>query len=257
MEADRAWRYFDFDSNWDRFLPVWQSDEVQTVLENDVNAWSGASISAWRRGMPLWELADWRWEIRIEERVLRLEADLYGSSRSAFDSFKRTMRTTLNRNYRSEWEVREAYEEIVLGSLAKELAPKEGSIDSLYVDGAHDGYANALALVASKLFPGSEPQIVKRHGDDSVILAEEHIVFDLLDFYGWVHLKDESCDQNISASRTECLSSWTIQVIGPRTSATITTTFGLDPGEFGTENKTKNVIKTHITVSVSTIIRIS
>ena len=34
-----AWRYYDFDANWDKVYKVWQGDAVQNVLEPDMEEW--------------------------------------------------------------------------------------------------------------------------------------------------------------------------------------------------------------------------
>ena len=34
-----AWRYYDFDANWDKVYEVWQGDIVQDVLQPHMEEW--------------------------------------------------------------------------------------------------------------------------------------------------------------------------------------------------------------------------
>ena len=74
-----AWRYYDFDANWDKVYKVWQSDAVQDVLKPDMEEWckkhayykrdedGNLHKPTWHRGDSLWRysvttmpLARWR-----------------------------------------------------------------------------------------------------------------------------------------------------------------------------------------------------
>ena len=61
-----AWRYYDFDANWDKVYEVWQGDAVQDALQPDMEEWykehayydSGEDGNlhkpTWHRGDSLW-----------------------------------------------------------------------------------------------------------------------------------------------------------------------------------------------------------
>ena len=60
-----AWRYYDFDANWDKVYKAWQGDAVQDALEPDVEEWceqayytdaGGHKVHpTWHRGDSLWQ----------------------------------------------------------------------------------------------------------------------------------------------------------------------------------------------------------
>ena len=61
-----AWRYYDFDANWDKVYKVWQGDAVQDVLKPDMEEWCEKHAyynrdedghlrkPTWHRGDSLW-----------------------------------------------------------------------------------------------------------------------------------------------------------------------------------------------------------
>ena len=56
-----AWRYYDFDANWDKVYKVWQGDAVQDELERAMLDWCEGHPRPhmrkprWQRGDSLWQ----------------------------------------------------------------------------------------------------------------------------------------------------------------------------------------------------------
>ena len=53
-----AWKYYDFEANWDKVYEVWQGDAVQDALEPHMKTWckydehedDGSMHTKWHRG---------------------------------------------------------------------------------------------------------------------------------------------------------------------------------------------------------------
>ena len=70
-----AWRYYDFDANWDKVYEVWQGDAVQDVLQPHMEEWceeraycdqdedGNLHKPTWHRGDSLWRysVTDYHW----------------------------------------------------------------------------------------------------------------------------------------------------------------------------------------------------
>lgn len=175
------WRYYDFDTNWDEFWRVWNSDEVQDVLEHSMDAWceNEAPIgSSWKRGDSLWRLSrtDY-WDTCIRQAVeAKIEDD------RMLESYRKMMRA-------KGWPCA-GLPMTLWKSLYDELSPKHGTLASLILVGGKNYVSEALYAAAESLFPGHTVHYFGsdcQAQDDEILIVDpggsHGIVFDLYGYY--------------------------------------------------------------------------
>ena len=110
-----AWRYYDFDANWDKVYKVWQGDAVQDALEPDMKQWCEEYAyfnvdeegrqrkPTWHRGDSLWQysVSDYHSE-RSLEAADRLMASENVAERLLADARRRKLDITLDELYETE-----------------------------------------------------------------------------------------------------------------------------------------------------------
>ena len=86
-----AWRYYDFDANWDKVYEVWQGDAVQGVLAPDMEEWCEEEVyldrdedgrlhkPTWHRGDSLWQYSwsDYHAEPSMEAANTLMESEMW------------------------------------------------------------------------------------------------------------------------------------------------------------------------------------
>lgn len=184
------WKLFDFDTHFDAFWDAWNKDDVQSALHDVMEEWCAehaypnedGSRPTWRRGDPLWHLSiSDAWQTFLDDAVMKR------LPKSPYALYKRTMEAS-RLPVMDEY----AYHDMVLAyvcrsdeytQLVQEYEPKPGTLDSLVMFGGETHLAFPLALCARHMFPGATIILGENVRGKFVLMPDEGIVFDLVDFY--------------------------------------------------------------------------
>ena len=193
-----AWRYYDFDANWDKVYKVWQGDAVQDVLEQDMDDWCDERAyydrdedghlrkPTWHRGDSLWQysVTDYHAERSLEAANLLMETEnmavqlLAAVRRGGLDI---TLDQLCGRNEPTEtWN--RAFEEC-----KRRCQPKRGTLESMILWAGEEFLQEAHFVCACELFPEEQIAVAEMPGDlySRVTLCKQHLVFDFLGY--WWH----------------------------------------------------------------------
>jgi len=147
----RNWSFYDFDKNWDEFYRVWQTDEVQHVLEKEINFFCVTCPSfinvhsglddelkprIWERGDPLWHLEDSNYhEDRIIRKVYKKMDD-----ENIYNNYIKSMSHVFPGRRSDTEEFNYTIDDFFLKVFRNECAPQRHTIDSLFLTGGKKFY---------------------------------------------------------------------------------------------------------------------
>jgi len=173
------WNYYDFDQNWETFLQVWKSHEVQHSMLLDIEASKLLGFFAnYRKGEPLWKYTrTLYWKLKINE-IARADAD---SKNHAF-KIKKSLH-----NFGLNIDVKTFYDKVYISRIASDYNPKPDTIDSFIMPEGSYIFLKSLALCAKILFPDDSVRIDFVNLRRCVVIKEKHIIFDLFGYYFWEH----------------------------------------------------------------------
>lgn len=197
-----GWSYYDLDKHWGKFFETWSSDEVQTVLYNDVKDLCQASLPLWRKNDPLWQLVEdgWFWS-RWGYRMQMLEEATYGKD------IRKHSKSAICRA--ANIKASEGFVDVLVARLRedlyKESRPKPGTLDSLLLIPRRELLHTALLETACHLVPDSRIFSLDIESGSYVVLPDEHLVLDLLGFYWFKGEKDADWDPQIFEELFRCV----------------------------------------------------
>ena len=197
-----AWKYYDFDANWDKVYKAWQGDAVQDVLEPDMMEWCEERACydrdeagqlqkpTWHRGDSLWQysITDYHAERSMEAANKLMESENVGANllaavrRGGVDI---THDQLCGRDDATElWN--RAFDEC-----ERRCLPKRGTLESMILWAGEEFLEDAHLVCACELFPEEQVAVAECPGDHyrRVFLCKQHRVFDMLGYWG--HKQDD------------------------------------------------------------------
>jgi hypothetical protein len=191
MTTTQQWKYYDFDANWNEFLSVWKTDQVQTELEEDMATWceneayyitdehGNKKTPIWTKGEPLWHLSrtDY-WSNQLDKKA-QYEIAQY----DLVNTFHNRLEQVLGQTFTKDL-ITQLFHEKCYDYIYDHYKPKPDTIDSLILVLGKNYISTALLTVAELLFPDCEVCFENHNTAGDTILIKEHkLVFDLLDYY--------------------------------------------------------------------------
>lgn len=121
------WTYYDFDKNWSTVWKLWNTDEVQDVLEEQMGLWGVPynDVKPWKRGDSLWKYSrtDY-WANKI-----MCEANEYVEENRMVHQYAKTMRDLGFKL--SKEQVEEGFSQTCLPEIEEKFDPKHGTLESI------------------------------------------------------------------------------------------------------------------------------
>lgn len=193
--ADFEWTFYNFDENWDEFYRVWQTDEVQHVLEKEmdffcvtcpsfINVHSGLDDELkppkiWKKRDPLWYLEDSDYH---EDKIIRAVYKKL-ENENVYHNYIKTMKHIFPGKRMDSEEFSFALDDFFLKAFRKECSHQPHTIDSLALIGGRNFISSALYKCAKQLFPYCQIYYIENGSHDLVYLPDEKIIFDLISYY--------------------------------------------------------------------------
>ena len=193
-----AWRYYDFDANWDTVYKVWQGDAVQDELERAMLDWcEGHPIPhmrqpRWHRGDSLWQYSNagnYHGERSMEAaNKLVNDEDVFGQLMAAL----RRHGLDLTEEQLCESDIFDR----AFAEYERRCEPKDGTLESLILWAGDHCLEGAHSVLASELFPEERIIVAQPPGSDvyeyaRVFLCKQRLVFDFMGYW-WYKQGDES-----------------------------------------------------------------
>jgi hypothetical protein len=194
----RKWKFYDFDANWEEFIKIWNSDDVQDILERDMNNWCTEELHSrqtYERGDPLWTFSktDY-WFTKLNDAAWE-EVHKY----NMIETFHKRMKQLYGKNYTDDKDlVFEHFDETWHNAIMEQYAPKPDTLESMIMIMGKNYLSDTFNKVAKIIYNQSDydsdeevygtptDNIIYTHygNEDSIILiSSEKIVFDLYDYY--------------------------------------------------------------------------
>ena len=192
-----AWRYYDFDANWDKVYEVWQGDAVQNVLEPQMKEFLEKHPQVvlmdeeghLRR--PTWHQGDslWRYGISYYPHgdSMMEAANTLVNSENVFGQLMAALRRhgldfTENQLCQSE-----IWHRVFL-ECERRCEPKKGSLDSMIIFGGDDALEDAHFVLATQLFPEEQVVLAQPPGGPEyeyshVFRCKQRLVFDIQGYW--------------------------------------------------------------------------
>lgn len=181
------WKYYDFDKNWDKFIEIWYSKEVQNSLDEDITHWK--EFGFFKNYDPN-EPALWKQSKSMywTNKIMRNAQDIIVSE-NHIRKFQKTM-SQYNDIYKVKSTAKEAYYKLCLHHVIKDMEPKHNTIHSFIMPEAKYIFKNTMLLCAKILFPGDD--IVFSATKNCIIIPQYKVIFDLIDYYYLTYDQDLS-----------------------------------------------------------------
>ena len=194
-----AWRYYNFDANWDKVYEVWQGDAVQDVLQLQMEEYLRRDLPTrdedgqqrrptWHRGDSLWQYsASW---YPHGERMMEAANILFKNENVSGQLLAVLKRHGLDFTGRED----QLYESAVFSRAWEECqrrcAPKRGSLESMILFAGNDILEDVHFVLATQLFPDEQivlgrPPNTPGHHHARVFLCKQCLVFDSQGY--WYH----------------------------------------------------------------------
>lgn len=208
----QEWKYYDFDANWDEFLKVWKSEEVQEELDMTMKNWERDNPTyTYTDDTPklrIYERGDQPWEFgRTDYWSCKISPDDDDETDIAARAFVKSLTNVhpglifrdkpkpgrvmperdmdFELNYYTLSNVpNELYERQY-----KKNAPKPDTLESMIMMMGKNFIRNPLFVAAEMLF-GDAILIKDIDGNSLILIPHEKIVFDLYNFYFITRDKD-------------------------------------------------------------------
>ena len=163
-----AWRFYDFQANWDEFYNVWMSDPVQVVLEPHMQEWCtheayydhtscGLVKPTWHRCRDLWTYS--RTDYHCQKIIDRVNE--YVDKNECFSRYLQAQRRfgielqQDDNGYQAFWNTCNEH----IHALCE---PAPGSLEANFLCGGANYLAPALKAAAQVMFPDCDVEIRKR-----------------------------------------------------------------------------------------------
>lgn len=198
METDKAWKFFDFDKNWEPFYTLWKSEKIQQSLSYYINSFIADCYDdtpkerpTWKKNDPLWSICTSQyWVDKLCEKV-----ELYIDEHDLMTKYKKRMEQIQCRKFPSDIDTIIALWDSFYSScydiLIKEVEPKPHTLESLVLVDGKNYISYVLYEIAKQLFPNDDVIVThyKCHCD-MILVVQKKIVFDLLGFYFYTREKE-------------------------------------------------------------------
>ncbi len=146
--------YYDFQQNWEEFYAVWKTDEIQTLVEQEIEQFADiCSIEdrTWKKGEPLWnmDVTGW-WDTEIAKRIKDIE-----DKENTHYNFTKSMQQRWGRKLTTQ-EISQMYTQMCYSSIKDSVKPKPGTLESLYLPNAGRFLAYPLLKTLELMYPDNE-----------------------------------------------------------------------------------------------------
>jgi len=184
------WVYFDFQANWQRFLEIWKSEEIQALLDKEMVVWckkeayflhdeKGKKYKPKWEKQPLWSLGKTdHWDTIITEKINNLP-------KSEFEKYKENLRSQgkVVEEPEDEFDENPVFDDY-FDEKYEEFSPKPDTIESFIMVMGKNYLSSPLKATACVFFGEKDVLMCEgERGGDLVLVPEERIIFDLFDYY--------------------------------------------------------------------------
>lgn len=172
------WSYYNFKANWDRFFAVWQTDIIQTILQDKIEEWLHERniCYVWQKNEPLWFLTESNY---WDERASYL-ANNHIISQNVTKHFKTSFNHATGYVFKNNDEARSLMNKLVTPHIQSDFYPKDNTLESLVLLGGKNYVSNALYRVCIELFPNDRViYTLDNQMNDAILLPDQKMVFDL------------------------------------------------------------------------------
>lgn len=183
------WTFYDFQSNWDAFWHIWQSDKIQKILKPDMENWcqhecyfergpDGSLVKpTWKPKSDLWRYSrtDFHCQRMLDRVNDHVEKD---NSVNSFIDAKRRFGMT----YADFDAACNAFWKTCSSALFEMYEPRSGSWEAQILMMGANYLTRALYHAAQDIFPGERVVTVasRRDAGSTVIIPARRIVFDFV-----------------------------------------------------------------------------
>lgn len=182
----KTWKYYDFSSNWDEFIQIWNTPDIQEQLSIDmsllclsnpyniVNNEGHHVTQFYKLGDPLWKYSTSYFWHHEAERLAQLKVE----NENLISKFKSSMQNT-GMQFRDHAHAETMFYDTCFETIINDYFPKPGSIQSFIIAGAESALEETFYKAAQDTFP--HDSIISHNGQ--VLAAYDKIIFDLPSFY--------------------------------------------------------------------------
>ena len=211
-----AWRFYDFDANWDKVYEVWQGNAVQDVLQPDMEEFLEKEPQivhrdedgqlrrpTWHRGNSLWRYSA---SCYPHGESMMEAANTLANTEKVFEQLLAALkRHGLDFTNREEELLQSEIYNRAFNECERRCEPKEGTLESRIFFGGEEVLQDAQLVLATQLFPEEQIAVAEPAGPrvyryPHVLLCKQRLVFDFHAY--WYHKRhgaSSACPQfNVS-----------------------------------------------------------
>lgn len=186
MVPRKLWRYFDFSANWEEFLQIWNTPDIQEQLSIDMSLLclsnpynitnnNGELVTKlYKPGDSLWKYSSSSFWYHEAERKAQHKIE----NENMIQKFKQSMSNT-GIVFKDDLHAQTMFYDTCFESIMKECFPKPNTIESFIIAGAEHALEETFYKAAQDMFP---TDIIISH-DGQILVAYDKIIFDLPNFY--------------------------------------------------------------------------